>query len=102
MMRSETWNEATSARSIASPPICFASIRSKPGVDPQFREDDGAAFDRLFDEHWNLWLDQELSLRQRARGGLAENSPSLPASIKSKPWPNRLRRKTSIFGRTPT
>jgi ATP-dependent helicase/nuclease subunit A len=33
------------------------------GVDPQFHEDDGAAFDRLFDEHWDLWLDQELSLR---------------------------------------
>ena len=32
------------------------------GVDPQFREDDGAAFDRLFDDHWDLWLDQELSL----------------------------------------
>jgi len=33
------------------------------GVDPQFHEDDGVAFDRLFDEHWDLWLDQELSLR---------------------------------------
>ncbi len=33
------------------------------GVDPQFHEDDGAAFDRLFDDHWDLWLDQELSLR---------------------------------------
>ncbi|TMA96045.1 MAG: hypothetical protein E6J74_09900 [Deltaproteobacteria bacterium] len=33
------------------------------GVDPQFHEDDGSAFDRLFDEHWDLWLDQELSLR---------------------------------------
>ncbi len=33
------------------------------GVDPQFHEDDGAEFDRLFDEHWDLWLDQELSLR---------------------------------------
>ena len=33
------------------------------GVDPQFHEDDGAEFDRLFDEQWNLWLDQELSLR---------------------------------------
>ncbi len=33
------------------------------GVDPQFHEDDGAAFDRLFDEQWDLWLDQELSLR---------------------------------------
>ena len=33
------------------------------GVDPQFHEDDGAAFDRLFDDHWNLWLDEELSLR---------------------------------------
>ena len=33
------------------------------GVDPQFQEDDGAAFERLFDEHWDLWLDGELSLR---------------------------------------
>ena len=33
------------------------------GVDPQFHEDDGAAFDQLFDDHWDLWLDQELSLR---------------------------------------
>ena len=33
------------------------------GVDPQFREDDGAKFDRLFDDYWDLWLDQELSLR---------------------------------------
>jgi ATP-dependent helicase/nuclease subunit A len=33
------------------------------GVDPQFHEDDGAEFDRLFDEQWDLWLDQELSLR---------------------------------------
>jgi ATP-dependent helicase/nuclease subunit A len=33
------------------------------GVDPQFREDDGAAFDRLFDDQWDQWLDQELSLR---------------------------------------
>ena len=33
------------------------------GVDPQFNEDDGAQFDRLFDERWALWLDQELSLR---------------------------------------
>lgn len=33
------------------------------GIDPQFYEDDGAAFDRLFDDHWELWLDQELSLR---------------------------------------
>jgi ATP-dependent helicase/nuclease subunit A len=33
------------------------------GVDPQFREDDGREFDRLFDERWNQWLDQELALR---------------------------------------
>ncbi|MGE5216146.1 MAG: UvrD-helicase domain-containing protein, partial [Chloroflexota bacterium] len=33
------------------------------GVDPQFNEDDGAQFDRLFDEQWDLWLDHELSLR---------------------------------------
>jgi ATP-dependent helicase/nuclease subunit A len=32
------------------------------GVDPQFREDDGTAFERLFDDQWDLWLDQELSL----------------------------------------
>jgi ATP-dependent helicase/nuclease subunit A len=33
------------------------------GVDPQFVEDDGARFDRLFDEHWGVWLDEELSYR---------------------------------------
>ena len=32
------------------------------GVDPQFHEDDGREFDRLFDEQWDLWLDQELAL----------------------------------------
>jgi len=32
------------------------------GVDPQFREDDGTEFDRLFDEQWDGWLDQELAL----------------------------------------
>jgi ATP-dependent helicase/nuclease subunit A len=32
------------------------------GVDPQFQEDDGKQFERLFDEQWNLWLDQELAL----------------------------------------
>ncbi|HEY1232770.1 MAG TPA: UvrD-helicase domain-containing protein [Candidatus Binatia bacterium] len=32
------------------------------GLDPQFQEDDGSAFERLFDEQWSLWLDQELSL----------------------------------------
>ncbi len=32
------------------------------GVDPQFREDDGKQFERLFDEQWDLWLDQELAL----------------------------------------
>jgi len=31
-------------------------------VDPQFREDDGKQFERLFDEQWDLWLDQELAL----------------------------------------
>ncbi|HZD41812.1 MAG TPA: UvrD-helicase domain-containing protein, partial [Terriglobales bacterium] len=31
------------------------------GVDPQFREDDGKEFDRLFQEQWDLWLSQELS-----------------------------------------
>ncbi len=31
------------------------------GVDPQFIEDDGSRFERLFNELWGLWLDQELS-----------------------------------------
>ncbi|MEX0803225.1 MAG: UvrD-helicase domain-containing protein [Candidatus Binatia bacterium] len=33
------------------------------GVDPQFHEDDGKQFERIFDEQWDLWLDQELSLQ---------------------------------------
>ena len=33
------------------------------GVDPQFRQDDGLQFERIFDEQWTLWLDQELSLQ---------------------------------------
>jgi ATP-dependent helicase/nuclease subunit A len=32
------------------------------GVDPQFGEDDGRELDRLFDERWDQWLDQELAL----------------------------------------
>jgi ATP-dependent helicase/nuclease subunit A len=32
------------------------------GVDPQFREDDGKQFESLFEEQWDLWLDQELVL----------------------------------------
>ena len=35
------------------------------GVDPQFEEDEGKQFDRVFDEHWDLWLDQELTLGSR-------------------------------------
>ena len=38
------------------------------GVDPQFREDDGKQFRRLFDQQWNLWLDQELSLESPRAG----------------------------------
>ncbi len=30
------------------------------GVDPQFAVDEGAAFDRSFDEDWSRWLDTEL------------------------------------------
>jgi len=33
------------------------------GVDPQFHEDEGQQFERIFDEQWDLWLDQELSLK---------------------------------------
>jgi ATP-dependent helicase/nuclease subunit A len=32
------------------------------GVDPQFHEDDGKQFEALFEEQWNLWLDEELAL----------------------------------------
>jgi ATP-dependent helicase/nuclease subunit A len=32
------------------------------GVDPQFKEDDGKQFEHIFDEQWDLWLDQELGL----------------------------------------
>jgi ATP-dependent helicase/nuclease subunit A len=32
------------------------------GVDPQFGEDDGKQFRRIFDQQWNLWLDHELAL----------------------------------------
>jgi len=69
------------------------------GVDPQFHEDDGSAFDRLFDEHWDLWLDHELSLRSTH----AEDWRKILARCQldqSRRWPSRLPRKTSIFGRT--
>jgi ATP-dependent helicase/nuclease subunit A len=32
------------------------------GVDPQFHEDEGQQFERIFAGHWSLWLDRELSL----------------------------------------
>lgn len=32
------------------------------GIDPLFEEDDGKQFERLFDEQWDLYLDQELAL----------------------------------------
>ncbi len=35
------------------------------GVDPQFHEDDGKQFERIFDEQWDLWLDHELSLKSK-------------------------------------
>jgi ATP-dependent helicase/nuclease subunit A len=38
------------------------------GVDPQFHEDDGKQFRRIFDQQWNLWLDQELSLESSRAG----------------------------------
>lgn len=31
------------------------------GLDPRFREDDGAFFERHFEEQWSVWLDQELT-----------------------------------------
>ena len=44
------------------------------GVDPQFHEDDGNEFDRLFDERWDLWLDQELCYQWQPSRRL-ENHP---------------------------
>ncbi len=38
------------------------------GVDPQFHEDDGKQFRRLFDQQWHLWLDQELALESPHAG----------------------------------
>jgi ATP-dependent helicase/nuclease subunit A len=38
------------------------------GVDPQFHEDDGKQFRRLFDQQWHLWLDQELALESPRAG----------------------------------
>ena len=38
------------------------------GVDPQFHEDDGNQFERTFDQQWNLWLDQQLSLNSSRAG----------------------------------
>jgi ATP-dependent helicase/nuclease subunit A len=38
------------------------------GVDPQFKEDDGKQFRRLFDQQWHLWLDQELALESPRAG----------------------------------
>jgi ATP-dependent helicase/nuclease subunit A len=38
------------------------------GVDPQFHEDEGSQFERIFDQQWNLWLDQELSLKSSRAG----------------------------------
>src|ERR1044071_4141167 len=32
------------------------------GVDPQFQEDDGREFERLFEHDWELWLAEQLSL----------------------------------------
>ena len=32
------------------------------GIDPLFQEDDGKQFERIFDEQWDLYLDQELAL----------------------------------------
>jgi ATP-dependent helicase/nuclease subunit A len=38
------------------------------GVDPQFHEDDGKQFRRLFEQQWHLWLDQELALESPRAG----------------------------------
>ncbi|MDZ4342412.1 MAG: UvrD-helicase domain-containing protein, partial [Candidatus Binatia bacterium] len=47
-------------------------------VDPQFREDDGKQFERLFDEQWDLWLDQELALTGSHAGDWRIVLPKLP------------------------
>ncbi len=48
------------------------------GLDPQFGEDDGAGFERHFDESWNLWLDRELSSRGPHRESWKELLRKLP------------------------
>ena len=62
------------------------------GVDPQFREDDGTQFDRLFDEQWDAWLDQELALGAPTPTNGAKCSRAA-SSIKSKPSLYRWQRK---------
>ena len=71
------------------------------GVDPQFREDDGAAFDRLFDDHWNLWLDQELSLDSAHAADWQKILPRCGLD-QIKALAKSIAAENSIFGRTLT
>ena len=48
---------------IASRRPCCGCYPLEAGIDPQFHEDEGQQFERIFDEQWDLWLDQELSLK---------------------------------------
>ncbi len=72
------------------------------GVDPQFREDDGAEFDRLFDEQWDAWLDQELALRRAPAPTNGAKFSRAASSIKSKPSLDRSQRKPSNLDQNPT
>ena len=48
------------------------------GVDPQFHEDDGKQFRRLFDQQWHLWLDQEFALESPRAGDWRKALKQLP------------------------
>jgi len=50
------------------------------GLDPQFREDDGAWFERYFDESWAVWLDQELSAQGDRREDWKQILRKIPLS----------------------
>ncbi|HWO40628.1 MAG TPA: UvrD-helicase domain-containing protein, partial [Candidatus Eisenbacteria bacterium] len=62
---------------------------AEAGVDPHFKEDDGAWFEKHFDEQWSLWIDRELAsshgradlwrraLRRTSLGALREVAASL-------------------------
>ena len=80
------------------------------GIDPQFQEDDGKQFERIFDEQWDLWLDQELALagshsddwREILRKLMLDQVKALAKSLCSETVelqrPNRIQRMIEASG----